>query len=299
MHVAVIGAGAIGAVVAGAASESGHEVVVCVRTPIESLTLERDGEDRAVKASFESRPDALPSSQCDVVWVTTKVTDTAGAAPWLARLCGPDTVIASVQNGLDHEARLAPFVPAGKVVPALAYIAAERLGPGRVRHLAGDRLVTSTDCEERLTEAVGAGGLVVRGVTDMRTAAWQKLLGNLVANPITALTMRRIGVMREPGMAELARGLLIEALLVGRAEGAQLRDQDVEAIVEGTGRYGQRTGSSMLYDRMAGRPLEHQFLTGEVVRRGRAHGIPVPLNSAMLALLEAIDRGREAEESEA
>lgn len=50
--------------------------------------------------------------------------------------------------------------------------------------------------------------------------------------------------------------------------------------------------SSMLYDRLAGQPLEHQHLTGEVVRRADAHGIPVPLNAAMLALLEALDRVR-------
>ena len=79
---------------------------------------------------------------------------------------------------------------------------------------------------------------------------------------------------------------------MGRAEGARLRDEDVEAVLAGTGRYGERTGSSMLYDRLAGRPMEHQFLTGEVVRRGAIYGIPVPLNSAVLSLLDAADRGR-------
>ncbi len=56
----------------------------------------------------------------------------------------------------------------------------------------------------------------------MWTATWRKLLGNLVANPITTLTLRRIGVMSDPGIAALARGLLTEAVDVGRAEGADL-----------------------------------------------------------------------------
>jgi 2-dehydropantoate 2-reductase len=47
----------------------------------------------------------------------------------------------------------------------------------------------------------------------------------------------------------------------------------------------------MLYDRLAGRPLEHQYLTGEVVRRAETHGIQVPLNAAILALLDALDQG--------
>jgi 2-dehydropantoate 2-reductase len=178
------------------------------------------------------------------------------------------------------------------VVPAFAYIAAERIGPGRIRHISGNQLVVPAADEALLAKTVAAGGIEVRGVVDMKTAAWRKLLGNLVANPITALTMRRIGVIRERGIAELARGILLEAVQVGRAEGADLRDDYIEAIVVATGRYGEDTGSSMLYDRLAGRPLEHQFLTGEVVRRGEAHGIPVPLNSAILALLDALDGSR-------
>ena len=102
--------------------------------------------------------------------------------------------------------------------------------------------------------------------------------------------MRRIDVMDDPGIAELARGLLVEAVEVARAEGAALGGEDVEAVLAGTGQYGPRTGSSMLYDRLAGLPLEHQYLTGEVVRRAETHGIPVPLNSAILALLDAVDR---------
>jgi 2-dehydropantoate 2-reductase len=292
MRVAVIGAGAIGAVVAEAAAGSCHDVTVCARTPIDSLELERDGQVCPLPVAIATEPSQLSDGAVDVVFLTVKATDTAQAAPWLARLCGPDTLVASAQNGLDHEARLAPYMPAGRVAPALAYIAAERVAPGRVVFLAGNRLVVPADVEPMLVEAVGGGGLVVRGATDMRTAAWQKLLGNLVANPVTALTMRRIGVMREPGIEDLARGLLLEALQVGRADGARLRDDDAEAVLRGTGRYGDRTGSSMLYDRLAGRPMEHQFLTGEVVRRGAIHEIPVPLNSAVLALLDAVDRGR-------
>lgn len=284
----------MGAVVAAAAADSGHRVSVCTRTPIESLVLESDGIDRVVEVALILDPSDPRLQTVDVVWVAVKATDTAGTAPWLARLCGPGTLIASSQNGLDHESRLAPFVPVGRVVPALAYVAAERVSPGRVRFLAGDRVIAPQGAVQLLAEAVGKGGLVVRGVSDMHTASWKKLLGNLVANPITALTLRRIGVMHEPGIADVARGLLNEAVQVGRAEGADLKDEDVELVLAGTSQYGERTGSSMLYDRLAGRPLEHNFLTGEVVTRGLQHGIPVPLSFAVLALLEAIDRGRDA-----
>ncbi len=291
MRVAVIGAGALGAVVADAAAGAGQDVELCVRTPITRLVLVRDGEELTPAVRIVTSPEAA-SGPADVVFLTVKATDTAGAAAWLSALCGPGSLVVAVQNGLDHESRLAPYLPAGTAVaPCLAYLAAERLGEGRVRHLAGNVVMVPAAHRERVAAAVADGGLDVRGVDDMVTAEWRKLLGNLVANPLTALTMRRIGVVREPAMSELATRILAEAVAVGRAEGADLPDELIGQIVVGTGRYGDETGSSMLYDRLAGRPLEHRFLTGEVVRRGAAHGIPTPVNSTLLALLEAVDPG--------
>ena len=263
---------------------------LCVRAPIDRLqVVGADGSSSQVDVTILPSPSAVVGGPADVVFLTVKATDTASAAGWLEALCSPATVLVMVQNGLDHAARVAGLVPDGcTVVPGLAYMAAERLSAGRVRHLAGSLLMVPTEVVDRVAPAVP--GLKVRGIDDVVTASWLKLLGNLIANPLTALTMRRITVMGEPGIAELARGLLREAVAVGRASGAAVDDSLIDPMVEGTAQYGPETGSSMLYDRMAGRPMEHQYLTGEVVRRGAALGIPTPLNSAVLALLEAIDR---------
>ena len=286
--VAVVGAGGVGMVVAAAGVAAGSDVTVCVRSPVPSLQLvDADGVE-TVPARVVSDPSEL-DGPFDLVFFTVKAPDTAGAAGWLSALAGPSSLVVAVQNGLDHEARLAPHVPDGTpVVPALAYFGAERLGPGRVRRFEGRLLQVPTPHAERVAAAVD---LKVKGTDDMLTASWRKLLANVIANPLTCLTMRRIDVMGEPGIADLARGLLAETVAVGRAEGAHLSEDDIEPMVAGTAQYGTAVGSSMLYDRLAGRPLEHQYITGEVVRRGARHGIPTPLSSAVLALLEALDAG--------
>jgi 2-dehydropantoate 2-reductase len=229
------------------------------------------------------------SNRANQVWVTTKVGDTATAAPWLARLCGPSTLVVVAQNGLDHEARVAPLTPEGTaIVPALVYLAAERIGPGQIVHHGGRRVVVPAGPQAgRVAEAVG-GGLKVETTEDFVTASWQKLFGNLIVNPVTALTLRRVDVMSEPGIMLLARRMLEEAAEVGRAEGAKLTGEHVDEAVRRMSSYGAGPGSSMLYDRLAGLPLEYDDLTGEVVRRAAAHGIPVPLNEAILALLAAL-----------
>ncbi|MDE3203631.1 MAG: 2-dehydropantoate 2-reductase [Acidobacteriota bacterium] len=297
MRVAVIGAGGIGAVLAGVAAAAGHAVEIGVRTPIRTLSLQSPGGEWSEVAVTVRTTAAEVDAPADVVLLTVKATDTASAAPWLDAWCRDGTVLGVVQNGLDQRSRVDDLVPAGAVVaPVLAYMAAERLSAGRVRHLAGRRLVVPAECQAPLAEALPS--LRVAGTDDMNTEAWRKLLANAVANPLTALTLRRVGVLAEPGMADLAEGMLREALAVGRASGARLEESLVEQILAGTAQYGPETGSSMLYDRLAGRNMEHRYITGEVVRRGRALGIPVPLNSVILTLLDATDGGVDGRRSQ-
>ena len=47
--VAIVGAGAIGGVLADAVSQAGHQVVLCVRTPVPSLAVRRDGAEHQVR----------------------------------------------------------------------------------------------------------------------------------------------------------------------------------------------------------------------------------------------------------
>jgi 2-dehydropantoate 2-reductase len=282
-----VGAGAIGTVLAGAAVASGHDVVVCVRTPVDGLSVKREGTVLEVDATITTAPTGPP---CDVVLVSTKATDARSTAPALAALCGPDTLTVCVQNGLDQELRLAPLMPpgSGPVAPALAYIAAERVAPGRVRHFWGDLLMVPAEHAERVEHAI-APGLRVRGVDDFRTEAWRKLLANLVTNPITALVGRRVEITATSGLNGLGRSILTEAAAVAKADGAELDEAEVETILTGIARLGV-VGSSMLYDRQAGRPMEHQYLNGAVVRRGVAYGVATPVNATLVALLDELER---------
>ena len=292
MQVTVIGGGAVGTLLAEAATATGHDVTVCVRTRVDALAVERDGAIHEVRVGIVAEP---VGPVADVVFVAVKATSLASTAPYLAARCGPKTLTVLAQNGLDHVARIAPHLPAGAgpSTGALAYLAAEARRPGLVRHTYGSLLVVDSTHADLVAAAV-RGGLRVRSSEDMVTESWRKLLANLVANPITAIAGRRVDVAG-PGLGELSLRILEEAATVARAEGAQLDDDEVARVLEGLGRLGV-TGSSMLYDRRAGRPMEHHHLTGEVVRRAAHHGLPVPANATLLALLDALEERDQAEE---
>jgi 2-dehydropantoate 2-reductase len=83
------------------------------------------------------------------------------------------------------------------------------------------------------------------------------------------------------------RGIVRECVAVGRAEGALLDDSLAEKVVTGYRNAPADSVNSLHADRLAGRPMETDARNGVIVRLGRKHGIPTPLNSTIVALLEA------------
>jgi 2-dehydropantoate 2-reductase len=73
-----------------------------------------------------------------------------------------------------------------------------------------------------------------------------------------------------------------------RAEGAVLRDDLTETVLQGYGRQPPDMLNSLHADRLAGRPMEIDARNGAIVRFGRKHGIPTPCNQLAVNLLQAI-----------
>jgi 2-dehydropantoate 2-reductase len=275
----VVGAGAIGCLLAAELSAAGQDVIVCARRPFARLVVERDGTSRDLPATVVTAPEQAPPA--DWVVVALKAHDSAAAQPWVAALGGK---VVAVQNGIEHRERFGP-----QALPAIVYAGTERLADGHVVHRLGNRLIVPDEPAGRAFAPLLDGSVLdVETVADFRTAAWRKLFSNLAGNPLTALTGGRMAIFGDPAIRELALGLLREALAVGRAEGAALADDEPERTLALFDAMPPEGGSSMLYDRLAGRPLEYDALTGALVRAAERHGIDVPLNRAILALLGAL-----------
>jgi 2-dehydropantoate 2-reductase len=289
--VAVVGAGSVGGVFAAHLSTV-NDVVACVRRPfdrwiIESPELPYEGPAVAVT----DPADLAWDGPADAVLVALKAQHTDGAAGWFPPLCGPDTIVVSVQNGIEGVERLAPLAPQSTVLPGVVYCGAELVAPGHVRHSALARLIVPDEpAGHRLAELAAGTGLRIEASAGHREAAWVKLGLNSVANGLTALTGKPMEVVADPGVRAIGEQLLTECWTIGRAAGADLDLDAVPRTLEGMGRnVGGRT--SMLQDREAGRPTEHDAIHGAILRAGRRHDIPTPVTRIVHDLLAAGNPG--------
>jgi 2-dehydropantoate 2-reductase len=300
--VAVVGAGAIGSFFAAYLMEGGEsDVTLCVRHPFHWLVVESERWGETVRSQPRVLTDPQAAAQhggpADWVLLATKAHQTPGAADWLGALAGPGTTVVVLQNGVEHVERVRPFVPeATRVLPAVVYSGVEMLGPGHALHRtngfvylpAGSAEPAGPADADRLDALFASDRHFVRSSEDFLTEAWQKLCANVAVNGITALTGRRVEVVRRPDVYGVLGAVLEEAVAVGRAEGARLSDGLADEIRRRQAAFPVGAGTSMLYDRLAGRPMEEDAIYGAVVRAGRRHAISTPVCGTILALLGAI-----------
>ena len=284
--IAVIGPGAVGGTVAAWLAQGGHEVTLCVRTPFEGLKV--DTPVGPIFASPRVLADPRGARPVDWVLICVKAYDAAAAQPWLAALMGPATRVAVLQNGVEHVSRFAGLVPPERIVPCVVDIPAERAAPGRIRQRGtGTIIVPDGEAGEAFVALFAASPIAVSTTDDITTAMWKKLCINC-GGVVSALAMKPGGVIARPGIADLVRGLVAECVAVGRAEGADLGDDQPDFVANQIATAPADAINSIYGDRLAGRPTEIDARNGVIVRLGRKHGIAAPLNAAAVALLGAM-----------
>ena len=290
LRVAIVGPGAIGTTVAAAMHEVGRTPALYGRSARESLQLQHADGTIVVPGPVGTDP-ASVDAPVDLVFLAVKATQVEAAAPWLAALCGADTVVCVLQNGVEQESMVSPWAPSSVVVPSVVWFPAQAQ-PDTSVWLRGNPRLTLPDvpASQTVIDALRGTRVSVDLATDFSSVAWRKLLQNAAAG-LMVLTGRRAGMFARDDIAAVSLGYLRECLDVARAEGAALGDEVPQELLDTFRDYPADMGTSILADREAERPLEWNIRNGVVQRLGRAHGIPTPISDIVVPLLAAASEG--------
>ncbi|MFN2469600.1 MAG: ketopantoate reductase family protein [Gaiellaceae bacterium] len=301
MRVCVVGCGAVGSLFAANLAQlddidvwaydvsSEHVAAINER----GLRLSGAGE---VIGLLRATTDAAELPQCDFGIVATKAMHTEPAIA-AAASAFRDSAVASVQNGVGNEETIAAHVE--RVMRGTTFPAGRIVEPGYVQwDVKGDTTLgpfepqpARRDEIERLADACTRAGLPTRAVVDARGAQWRKVIFNAATNPVGALTGLTHGrVCEDAALRRLISALVDEGKAVCVAQGIEL-DADPEALIDHAARpdvaYDHK--ASMLQDVEARRATEVDWLNGGIVRFGREHGVPTPLNETITALVHGVE----------
>jgi 2-dehydropantoate 2-reductase len=282
----LVGPGAIGATLAAwLCQDDRHQVTVAARTAFDSI--ETDTPNGVIRARPKVIVDAAQAEPVDWILAATKTYDSDSAARWFPKATGPRTRLAVIQNGVEHVERFKKHFDHTRIVPVMIDLPAERLSPGRtVQRGPAHLVVPAGENGAALLALFAHANFDAKQTDDFTTAVWKKLCLNS-AGAVPAVLAKPNGIAHHEGVAGLMREIVRECVVVGRAQGAKLEDYIPDEIVERTRKAPRDSGNSMYADRLAGRPMEYDARNGVIVRLGRKHGIPAPMNALMVTLLEA------------
>ncbi|HEX8030036.1 MAG TPA: 2-dehydropantoate 2-reductase, partial [Vicinamibacterales bacterium] len=242
------------------------------------------------KVQATDRPQAI--GPVDVVLFTVKLYDVESAAATLGPLIGPDTVVITLQNGVDAMDMVAKHVGADHVAGGAAYIVVVIDKPGYLRHTAAQQLVFGErdgQRSERLVAFEQAGiraGYQATASEDVEAALWTKFVRLATWSGMTTVTRSPMGVIRDtPATFEMMMAAIEEVIAVGRARGVNLPADIMDTTLTMIKNFPASSKSSMLEDFERGRRLELPWLSGAVVRLGKEAGVPTPIHQFITAVL--------------
>jgi len=317
----IVGAGAIGGFLGARLSTAGHDITVLARgahlqaIQKDGLRLEDPNAHLDVIAQVRAIGDLQDAGEPEVVMVTLKAYQVAPIAGPLAQVSAKARIYMPIQNGIgwwyfqrhggprdgtvitaiDPNGELAAKLPVASTIPAFAFKSAQVVSPGVVRHIAdpsdyiamGELDGTYTDRMHGFGAELEQAGITVK-YGDPRDWMWQKLLGNVFANPLCALTRRVLGdVVRCAPTRALALDLMREVCSVSSALGhvpmisLEARLKRAEAM--------SAAKPSMLQDLEAGRPMETEAILGALIELAEIAQVKTPIVRTLHACLQLIE----------
>jgi 2-dehydropantoate 2-reductase len=302
MHIAVVGAGAVGGYYGARLARSGERVTLVARGAHLRAIRERGLQiwsplgDLLVRVEADSEPERV--GPVDLVILAVKTYSNPQLLPLLPALCGPETVVLTLQNGVDSAAEVAAAVGEARVLAGTTYVATAMVAPGVIqqtgthrRIILGEAYGPRTAVSSRassIATVLRRADIEVEAVADGMIPVWEKLVylatfagfTGAARQPAGAIWSDRVG--REAFLAVAAE---VEA--VARAERVPIAADVIPKMVAYLDALPPDTRSSLLIDLQQGRPTEVEALQGAVVRRGRALGVPTPGMGALYAALRA------------
>jgi 2-dehydropantoate 2-reductase len=292
MRTLVVGAGAIGGYFGGRLLEAGRDVTFLVR-PRRAEELADSGlriRSRFGDVTILKPPMTLAEnlrSTFDLVLLSCKAYDLAGAMVSFAPALGPETAILPLLNGMRHLKVLADRFGPDVVLGGQCLIAATLNEKRDIVHLNDSHAVSFGERNGALSDRVLAIDSLMDGARFEHRASpnivlemWEKWVFLATLAGSTCLLRATIGdISAAPGGSDLVLGIFEECQSIATAEGYPPRASFVEPTRAILTTKGSALTASMLRDIEAGAPIEADHIIGDLLARGASSLLSIVYSS--------------------
>jgi 2-dehydropantoate 2-reductase len=306
MRVLVVGAGAIGGYFGGRLLQAGRDVTFLVR-PRRAAELADTGlVIKSPRGNLSLRNPATILSEniarpFDLVLLSCKAYDLAGAMDSFAAAVGPETLVLPLLNGMKHLDTLEQRFGTSKILGGQCVIAATLDAQRVVVHLNdshkltfGERDGVISDRIRNVASTLGNAGFDASLSQNIAQEMWEKWVFLAALAGATCLMRAPIGdIVASPGGEEMIRSLLEECRAIAEEAGHSPRAPLLEQARAALTAAGSPLTASMLRDVEANAPVEADHIIGDLLQRrtvlhsNRSKGSPLATAYTHLKAYEA------------
>ncbi|MBU6433775.1 MAG: 2-dehydropantoate 2-reductase [Nitrospirae bacterium] len=297
-QILMVGGGSVGGFFGAHLAKNNPNVSFLLR-PKTLAAVKQDGLTiRSANGTFTVHPPAasdpreLPKP--DLIILSVKAYDLDEVMAQLDPVLTDQTVILTLQNGVDTEDRLIARLKRDCVVGGVAFIYSKIAAPGVIDHYKkgavaiGELMGHKSPRLLAIAEIFKQAGIPCQLTDDVRKSKWEKMCWNCVFNPLTVMIDDKVAkALDHPEMLRVIHQIVGEVMAVAAAVKVPLAPDMAEKVVRWTQEI-RDIHTSMYDDWKAGRPTEIDFLNGYVAKVAREFGIPTPVNDLLTAVIKTI-----------
>ncbi len=298
MNIVILGAGAIGSLF-GALISKDNEVMLVGRKPhIDAINAK--GLKITGKTSMIADVSAVDSIRKvehppDLLIITVKSYDTKTAINEAKSIIDKDTIVLSLQNGLDNIDKIKKIVNPGNIVAGVTSHGVIFSEPGIIEHtgrgytILGEFKKSNTKSIKQIIDLFNKAGIKSEISNDIVREIWIKAIINSSINPLTTFFQCRNGYLLEnPLLGNIVGKACKESTLIAEAYGISLSFEDMynktcEVIRDTSDNY-----SSMLQSFNKGNRTEIDSINGRIIDIGNRYNIDTFLNEIFVYLIHSI-----------
>lgn len=299
MNIAIFGAGAIGSFFGALLSKKNNVVLVGRKNHV--ATIKKNGLKIQGKTNLHVTVKAVESAKKisfipDLLILAVKSYDTEPAIKQAKSLIGENTVVMSLQNGLDNIEKIEKNVKHQNIIVCITTNGVIFSKPGVITHTGiGKTTIGELNGEEtkRIKDIVNIfnnAGLKTIVNNNIMTEIWIKAIINSSINPLTTLFQCKNGyLIKNPVLERLVEKICLESTNIAKANGLNLSYNDMikntkEVINDTAENY-----SSMFQSYERGKKTEIDSINGKMVEVGKTYGVDTSINESLVNLIKFLE----------
>ena len=303
MRILVIGAGATGGYFGARLAQAGRDVTFLLRpgraaaVRANGIRLTGQGPDEVVTAPVVTAGEI--DGPYDLVLLTVKNGALESAMDDMAPAVGQGTLVLPFLNGMSHLDRLNQRFGVSAVLGGVVIISTTVNQQGDIVRLAPQASLTTgaqpgptPPDTSGLAAALDVPGFDFAISENILADMWSKWVFIATLGAFTCLMRGAVGeIVAQPGGDQLGPAFVAEATAIASANGYPIADAQAGNTTATVTKAGSNLTSSMYRDVADGHPTESDYILGDLVARGRKHGLESPLFS-LAALQLAVHNAR-------